>query len=234
MTISGRTLSGRFFISCFSCFLHPCPWERLPRGASANSIRPSPDPHQKKQRPRPADASAPTRRRNACPAASALRVFVSPPLADARPHTLNMAGTIRSRRILPPPMPEVHAASLFCSLPPPTRVFQPTGPDRRPFSPHLPDLLPSSPSLPHCVEASRYAPFGTFPFHCFPLQRQISLSEESVAKNFSAESSHQNRSADHRRLFSKSPAAQAMSDVSGQSPPQKRTRNMEEYPRVKK
>ena len=167
------------------------------------------------------------------PDSPALRIFVRPSLADACPARAQHGRDhpIPSR---PPPMTEVRAAS----LPSPPCPFQ-----RASFNRHVPadGLFLTSPRLvPVSAEPAalrrgfQFLPFGTFPFHDSPTETTFPRLKRHRKKFFFAESSRQNRSADRRRLSSKSPAAQAMSDVAAKRPPQKRTQNMEEYPRVKK
>ncbi len=73
----------------FRLFVQPSPslpfGESLPRGVSMNSVRSSSELHQKKTCLLSERAKMPAKRRNACPAAPALRLFVRPSLADACP-----------------------------------------------------------------------------------------------------------------------------------------------------
>ena len=141
-----------FLFSPFRAFFPPCPLgERYPHGSSTNSIWPPSALYQKKQRFLPADVRAQKKRRSECPGAPELRIFVRPSLADACPARAQhgRGHPIPSR---PPPMTEVHAAS----LPSPPCPFR-----RASFNRHVPadGLFPHiSPTCPRQRRACRTAP----------------------------------------------------------------------------
>ena len=232
MTISGRTMSDRFFYFPFSFIFPLPPWgtisPRLIHKLHLAAVSPLPEETTLPSCGRPSTKETPGR----MPDSPALRIFIRPPRAYARPERVQH-GRGHPIPSLPLPMSEVRAVRLSRALPPDADLSAVMY-RRRPFSPHLPDLSPVILRPPHCTRASRDAPFGTFPFHRVPSENEFPVLKRRLKKIFSPDIPTKNKLADRRRLSSKSPAAQAMSDVAAKRPPQKRTQNIEEYPRVKK
>ena len=167
MTISGRTLSGRFFYFPFSFIFPLPPWGTIsPQSIhKLHSAAVSPLPEETTL---PADVRAQKKRRSECPGAPVLRIFVHPSLADACPARAQHGRDhpIPSR---PPPVHKVRAVILPFFPLPPTLLFQPSRPGRRPF-PASSRLVPVSAEPAALRRGFQFLPFGTFPFHDSPTE----------------------------------------------------------------